>query len=138
MKIFISAFTALSALYCIQAPAANVEITISDLTQQSGELYLALYNSASAMKHQEHFQSQIISVYKLSQKVVFADLPAGQYGVMVFQDLDNNHDLNSNVIGIPTEPYGFSNNPHLMGPPDFTDIAFNVESADVSLTISME
>ncbi|MBT79635.1 MAG: hypothetical protein CL587_04505 [Alteromonadaceae bacterium] len=138
MKVLVSTFTLLASLTGFNAGAANIDITFSDLSHQSGQLYVALYNSSSAMKSRQHFQSQIITVYKGSQKTVFADVPEGQYGVMVFQDLDGNNTLNSNLLGIPTEPYGFSTNPHVMGPPSFDDIAFAVTEANVSLTITME
>lgn len=128
----------LAVCCCANASAANVTITFDELTHTSGELYIALYDSASAMQQKQAMQSLIIRVYKAQQTTILADLPAGEYGVMVFQDLDNNHNLNTNLMGIPTEPYGFSTNPYLMGPPQFSDIAFTVAETDVSLTINME
>lgn len=138
MKTLLPAITLLSSLYCIPAFAANVELTFTDINHLNGELYVALYNSEEGMEQRQSFQRQIISVHKDDQKTILADLPAGQYGVMAFQDLDGNHDLNSNLLGIPTEPYGFSTNPSLMGPPDFNDIVFSVSDENVSLTISMD
>ena len=130
--------TALTTLYCIGAQAANVEITFSDMSELSGELYIAAYNSEAAFNSKQALQSQIVSVYKQDQKAVLADLPAGEYSVMVFQDLDGNHKLNTNMLGIPTEPYGFSTNPSLMGPPTFEAIRFTVTDDDVAISINME
>ncbi|GGF77598.1 DUF2141 domain-containing protein [Alteromonas lipolytica] len=129
---------ALTSLYCISATAANVEIVFSDISSLRGELYIAAYNSADAFTQKQAFQSQIIRVYKSNQTAVLADLPAGDYSVMAFQDLDANRTLNSNMMGIPTEPYGFSTNPHLMGPPSFDAIRFTVGEDDMSITINME
>jgi len=51
----------------------------------------------------------------------------GRYGVRLYQDLDGNNALNTNAIGIPTEPTGTSNNaPARMGPPTYADAAFDV------------
>jgi uncharacterized protein (DUF2141 family) len=55
------------------------------------------------------------------------ELPEGTYAVAVYQDLNQNAQLDSNVFGIPTEPYGFSNNvrPKLRAPSfDETRFAF--------------
>lgn len=37
------------------------------------------------------------------------ELPAGEYAVVAFHDLDGDEDFDRNLIGIPSEPYGFSN-----------------------------
>ncbi|OFC72544.1 DUF2141 domain-containing protein [Alteromonas confluentis] len=130
--------TALTTLYCIGAQAANIEITFTDMNNLSGELYVAVYNSEDAFSKKRAMQSQIVSVYKKDQKVILADVPAGEYSVMVFQDLDGNHQLNTNMLGIPTEPYGFSTNPRLMGPPTFGAIRFPVTEELVAISINME
>lgn len=137
MKRTFTTFALLSAL-AGTAQAADVTVQFTGLQDVRGELYIALYPSAEAMKNHHAVQSQIVAVHKANQRTVLADLPAGEYGVMVFQDLDGNHDLNSNLLGIPTEPYGFSTNPRVMGPPSFSDIQFSVNDANVNLTINME
>ncbi|PMD96733.1 hypothetical protein BWI97_11220 [Siphonobacter sp. BAB-5405] len=38
------------------------------------------------------------------------DLPYGEYAVAVFQDENGDGKLNTNIVGIPKEPYCFSNN----------------------------
>ena len=38
-----------------------------------------------------------------------SDLPAGQYAVSCYHDLNGNGVLDKNWFGIPSEPYGFSN-----------------------------
>ncbi|KAA6456642.1 aldehyde dehydrogenase family protein [Acidobacteria bacterium AB60] len=64
------------------------------------------------------------------------DVPLGTYAVSVYQDSNGNHKLDRNLIGIPREPVGASNNPTShMGPPRFDECSFNVE--DTSKTISI-
>src|SRR5262245_49789263 len=38
------------------------------------------------------------------------DVPYGDYGVAVFHDENSNGKMDKYVLGIPLEPYGFSNN----------------------------
>ncbi len=57
--------------------------------------------------------------------VRFNDLPLGTYAVVVYHDINENGRLDRNFLGIPSEPYGFSNNPStLFGPPSFQKAAF--------------
>ncbi len=137
MKTHLTALT----LFTMMTPfseAADVTVNFAGVNTLSGQLYLAVYASEEDMKSRKAIQSQIITVHNADQKAVLADLPSGHYGVMVFQDLDGNRDLNTNLIGIPTEPYGFSTNPRVMGPPSFSDIQFDVATTPIHLTINME
>ena len=45
------------------------------------------------------------------------DLPAGQYGIKMFHDVDGDGKMGMNPFGMPTEPFAFSNNaPAQFGP----------------------
>lgn len=43
-----------------------------------------------------------------SMRIEIPDLPEGTYAVSCFHDVNNNGVLDKNMLGIPTEPYGFS------------------------------
>lgn len=46
----------------------------------------------------------------------------GKYAVVAFHDVNGNEELDKNMLGIPTEPYGFSNNARgMLGPPDLAE-----------------
>jgi uncharacterized protein (DUF2141 family) len=56
--------------------------------------------------------------------------------IAVYQDLDSNDVLTKNGLGIPTEPYGFSNNARgTFGPPRFDKAQLTVTDALKSLEI---
>ncbi|MBL7963267.1 MAG: DUF2141 domain-containing protein [Flavobacteriales bacterium] len=60
-------------------------------------------------------------------RLTIADLPPGQWAIKVFVDDNTNGKLDTNILGIPTEPYGFSNNAmRPMGPPYLADATFTV------------
>jgi len=42
-------------------------------------------------------------------EVAFEDVRPGVYAVVIYHDLNGNGQLDRNLIGIPSEPYGFSN-----------------------------
>lgn len=59
------------------------------------------------------------------QQIDLGSLPPGRYAVAVYLDLNNNRKLDKNLLGIPKEPVGVSNNPKAhMGPPRFDECAF--------------
>ena len=65
------------------------------------------------------------------------DLPPGQYSAMVIHDENDNGKLDSNIIGIPTEAYGFSNNPRVMRKPSFDETRFELPAAGTLIKIDL-
>jgi acyl-CoA reductase-like NAD-dependent aldehyde dehydrogenase/uncharacterized protein (DUF2141 family) len=66
------------------------------------------------------------------------DLPPGTYAVSVYEDLNSNHKLDRNLIGIPREPVGVSNNPpgHF-GPPRFAECSLHLGATTQTISINM-
>jgi uncharacterized protein (DUF2141 family) len=54
--------------------------------------------------------------------------------VSVYQDSNNNGQLDKNIFGIPKEKYGFSNN---AGRPDYRKCVFDFDT-DMTVTISLK
>ena len=59
------------------------------------------------------------------------EVPDGTYAVSAYQDINADGKLGKiPFIGLPTEPYGFSNSARgLFGPPDFRESSFSIEEA---------
>lgn len=56
---------------------------------------------------------------------VFSKVEPGMYAISFFHDENSNGELDTNLIGIPTEGFGTSRNaPSRFGPPDFEDAKF--------------
>jgi uncharacterized protein (DUF2141 family) len=64
------------------------------------------------------------------------DQQYGTYALAIYQDVNSNGKIDKNMIGIPTEPYAFSNNykPRIKAP-NFNDCKFQYDS--ISNTVSM-
>ena len=57
-------------------------------------------------------------------KIVLQDLPAGEYAIAIFHDENGNEELDTNWLGIPREPLGFSRaRMKTFGPPGFRECA---------------
>lgn len=56
------------------------------------------------------------------------DLPPGEYAIRIMHDVNGNDELDANFVGMPTEPYAFSNNARgMFGPATWEDARFVLE-----------
>ena len=64
----------------------------------------------------------------------FDGLPTGRYAVMAYHDENADQKLNLRFGMFPTEGYGLSNNPAIIGPPKFADSVFAIQSCPGGIT----
>jgi uncharacterized protein (DUF2141 family) len=107
------------------AIAHELTINVENVKSTKGFLYVALHNSETTWMKQG-IQGQKLPMTEKTVKVVFKDLPAGDYAVTLYQDENDNGQIDKDAIGIPSEPYGFSNNGANFGPPSFKDSLVSV------------
>ncbi len=110
-------------------PTATLEVQINNIKKAKGQIMLAVYNSADDFLSPNYFRT---AVEKVAQEgvisVQISDLAFGSYAISVFHDLNSNENLDTNLLGIPSEPYGFSNDARgLFGPPDYEKARFDFE-----------
>lgn len=71
--------------------------------------------------------------------VTFKDLEEGEYAISLFVDENGNGRMDTNPIGIPIEPYAFSNDATgNFGPPSFEKAKFNVAKENKSIVINVK
>lgn len=121
------------------APAEQVgtlTVVTSGLKDDRGKLLVHLASSRAGYESDKNpFRSAAVLVTNKRATVVFEDLPYGEYAVKVFHDANDNQKLDFGLMG-PKESYGFSNNVRgLLGPADYDDAKFRLESATLSIEI---
>jgi uncharacterized protein (DUF2141 family) len=116
--------------------AAELTIEVSNITELKGSVMVALYvNGETWLGKPALGSGAAANAEKVTVK--FADVPAGSYAAAVYQDVNGNGKMDSNVMGIPTEPYGFSNNATgRFGPPKFDAAKFLM--ADTATAIKLD
>ena len=68
----------------------------------------------------------------------FTDVVPGRYAIALLHDENENGKADRALGMMPKEGFGFSRDAKVrMGPPDFDDAAFDIETADRALTIRM-
>lgn len=104
---------------------------------------VALYDSARAFGRDRDGQTALRRVEVLAEhrsvSLVLAGLAAGSYALSVFADANGNQQLDTNFVGNPIEPYGFSRDARaLFGPPDFEQARFEIGADAVTETIHLK
>lgn len=108
-----------------------------DIEKVEGHLYVAIYNS------EETFMKKLLTAFRIDVKdtplsIPCQGLPAGTYAISLFQDENGNGILDTAVLGIPTEKYGFSNDVRgVMGPLSYDKCNFTF-SGDTILVIHLK
>jgi uncharacterized protein (DUF2141 family) len=94
-----------------------------------GEVSLYIYTKENMHKVGRELRKITKDVTGSEMKVVIDSIPAGNYGVTCFQDIDRNKKLKTNFLGFPKEPVGLSNNPKVrFGPPSFKRAKITIEA----------
>jgi len=112
-------------------------INFKGLESSNGNVIIALCNNLENYdNHKFPFLGKLISIDNNRARIEFDELPFGEYAIKAFHDEDANNDLNTNIFGIPTEDYGFSNNARSMfGPPSWEDAKFKFDKEYQSMEI---
>jgi len=105
----------------------EVTVVVPNVKQIKGTMMVCLVKDKTEYL-KDCFKGESIKVVGSETVAVFTDVPEGDYAVTLFHDKNSDGKLNTNFIGIPKEPYGFSNNPMaLFGPPSYEKCLFKVD-----------
>jgi len=108
--------------------AATLTLEISGMSPMEGFVMIGLYDSEAAWDDGRAVAGSRAEVGGETITAVFTDLPAGSYGVKMYHDTNSNGEMDTNLMGIPSEPFAFSNNARgSFGPPPWSSAVFEVE-----------
>ncbi|TAE69475.1 MAG: DUF2141 domain-containing protein [Bacteroidetes bacterium] len=104
----------------------TLTISIQKIPSEKGKMMFAVYDSEKNYMNEKNAIAKKVAKIKNGKATVqFENLKAGKYAFVYFYDKNNDNTLNTNVLGIPTEKYGFSNKASgVFGPPSFQKSSF--------------
>lgn len=112
-------------LICISSSSFSqfrLDIEILELRNNNGNIMLQLFDANEKVHTQEH-----CAIKDNKSCASIPNLNPGKYAVRYYHDENMNGKLETNLIGKPTEGYGFSNNvTGKFGPPPFEKWLFEV------------
>ncbi|WP_296945209.1 DUF2141 domain-containing protein [uncultured Massilia sp.] len=107
------------------AAAATVEVHVTGVMAGKGKVNVAVCDRERFLKQCAYSASA--PAREGDNVVRIADVPAGNWAVLAYQDENANDELDRNIVGIPKENYGFSRDARgRFGPPGFDDAAIEV------------
>ncbi len=122
------------------SPENLVQVEISGLRNDKGQVLCALYSSADGFpKKSDKALARAKSLISEGHAVCeFPGVTAGTYAVSVVHDENSNGKLDTNFMGIPREGVGASNNARgHFGPPKFEAAAFHFSGGRLELKITI-
>jgi uncharacterized protein (DUF2141 family) len=139
MKSWLALLVFLSVCNLSCGQTGRITITVKGIhAERGGLLTTGIFEKGNFPKMGKHLFGISKEVQGSTMQIIFEDVPEGQYAVAVFQDEDRNKKLNTNFIGYPLEPMGFSNNAKIkFGPPSFDEAKVSVQNEQV-LNLSIQ
>ena len=131
------------ALLVWEAPAlaqgrATLIVTVQDVLPPGGMLRLGVYDRAGYDKDKEIAFADVPATPGTTI-VTLKDIAPGDYAVMTYQDVNSNDKTDSNFLGIPTEPYGFSRNAKpFLSRPGFDAVKFTLHAGENHQTLRLQ
>ncbi|MCP9770282.1 DUF2141 domain-containing protein [Lacihabitans sp. LS3-19] len=121
------------SFFCYGQTKPEFNLKIQNIKNTNGTLRIAFFKKGSDFPHHSGISfAKEVKISKAGEvETKFSDVPHGEYAVAIFHDENGNKKLDKNIVGIPTEPYGFTRNfKPKFSAPVFTDcnIVFNQTS----------
>jgi uncharacterized protein (DUF2141 family) len=123
--------------------AGNLEVRIQGLKSASGQVCLTLFSGPRGFPKggsDSNLKASHCNILSKAGNVIkFNNLPYGVYAIAAVHDSNSDNRLNKNGLGIPSEGFGFSNNPPLkFGPASFAESEFFVSGNNTVVQIKMQ
>ncbi|MEQ1803178.1 MAG: DUF2141 domain-containing protein [Gammaproteobacteria bacterium] len=130
MKHLLAATALLAGGTALAADTSNLRVVATNVKSDQGKIYVWVYDKKDDWLSDRYRTQKSVAVAgnRTGDRItVELLLPAGEYALSVFQDVNDDGKLERNFIGMPKEPAGLSNNLRpKFGPPKYKDAAFPV------------
>jgi uncharacterized protein (DUF2141 family) len=92
----------------------TLTIVVEGMSSDEGNLGVLVFNGPKGWPEdrQEALKDIAVPAVKGTQILKVPGLSPGKYAVALIHDVNKNHKLDKNFIGVPKEQWGMSNNPH--------------------------
>ncbi len=121
----------------VQVSAETLTIVVEDIRDAGGIVQIQVLAGQAQFEGGGAAAQFLEPAVADSLTVTAADLPPGEYAVRIMHDVNGNDELDVNFVGMPVEPYAFSNNAAgRFGPASWEDARFVLEG-DVTQVIRL-
>lgn len=120
--------------------SSSVTVVVSQLESTESAVKLYFYNvRESFLQPKQYAFMKVVRPDGQNRISLPVELANGEWAVAITQDVNNNDKLDKNMMGIPTEPFAFSNNVRpRFAPPAFDDCKFTVSGPGKVVSIVLK
>jgi uncharacterized protein (DUF2141 family) len=129
-----------AALAASPASAADLTVHVGNVLPGGGVLRLGLYNEALYPDDDSKpIASADVAAVAPETVVTLHNIPPGVYGILTFQDVNSNNKMDTNWVGLPLEPFGFSRDAKpFLSKPSFDEVKFTVAAGENVQTLHLQ
>lgn len=115
----------------------KLTVVVNGIKNNRGTVLVALYNSNRTFMLQPFLTAEV-KAKEGHVMVVFPNVAEGEYAVTVLHDLNGNKKMDENLLGIPKEGFGFSNDAMgAFGPPSFKECVFPMHPGPITTGVRL-
>lgn len=111
-------------------------LEVVEAKKNGGKLHISLFNSDNSFNERKIYYS-LVKDADTETVCIPIDLPSGEYVFSMYQDSNGNGRLDSNFLGIPREPFGFSNYNGKSAPGSFDKLKVMVNDKTKKVTVHL-
>ncbi len=116
----------------------SLTLTIEGVRSPRGKIMAALLKADMTADVARRVDATMANPTVGTTTIRFEGLAPGEYAIQLFHDENGNGEMDSNLFGIPSEGYAFSNRARgNFGPPKFAQMKFTVSSAPATTAAVM-
>lgn len=117
--------------------STNFKLVIHGIDEIEGEIRIAVFDSKKTYT-KEPIHAIVLPVDSTTM-VWEENMPFGEYAIAVYHDKNKNGKIDTNLLGIPKEDYGFSNDARgKFGPASWKDSMFKIVETTYSTEINIK
>lgn len=118
----------------------KLTVIITGFDNNIGNCRFALDNSKFIYERDDTvWIGKVLPIIDQQVIVVIDSLEYGEYAIRIFHDENENEKIDTNIFGIPTEDYGYSNDASSwFGPPSWEKAKFLFNQSDMTIEIKVD
>ncbi len=120
---------------------SDITVVVEAFRNAKGQAAIALFRTADGFPawSERAYRRDVVAVQNSSATATFRGLPCGRYAVSALHDENRNGKMDRNLLGMPKEGYGVSNDarPKRFGPPEFSEAAIELNTTPRTLSIRL-
>jgi uncharacterized protein (DUF2141 family) len=139
IKITLATLTCAVFLFGFKLKTENPKLLVQiNKVKKKGTLYISVCSKSSEWSDNGMYTFKYEPVLGQQNTLEIDSIPNGTYAIAMYQDINGNEKLDTNFLGIPTEPYAFSNNRvPVFSEPSFEKckFQFNQQKQEISINL---